>query len=88
MDQGSSASASDSDSSPRPAHHARVAPAYPLGPDDWQGWYATDLWDMYNDMRQCALDRGIHHNVLTNCTFGDFCAFCYSVSRHAAGRAT
>ena len=81
-------SASSDDEHDFEEHHNSVAPAYPLEEEDWQGWYSTDLWNMWDMLIDYSKSQGIHHNVLAGCEFSDFCQFVYAHSRHAAGKAT
>ena len=65
-------------------HHADVAPPFPLEPEDWQSWYSDDLLNMWSLLTRYINDSAIYGNMLSDCTYSEFCNFVYSRSRHGA----
>jgi hypothetical protein len=48
--------------------------------DDWSIWYSRDLLNMWMGMKAYSQDAGVSNYIMNDCSFTDFCEFCYEFS--------
>ncbi len=52
----------------------------PMRYDDWSTWYSRDLLNMWMGMKAYSQDSGVNNYIMNECSFTDFCEFCYEFS--------